>query len=161
MLQNRETETKDFFLIYWLQNNWKCILWPIGLAQLWREKMLTSYNSFGGGGPERSGWLCLSLWTQWASQFLWSWVSWQIELGILSSVPSLSRTDLNFSSIWTIWKKSGLFSWCEAQHCSIRSRTGPGQLAGMAGLTFWKLENYINQYCAEDMCPSIFLEKQH
>jgi len=91
--------------------------------------MVNSYNSFGGGGPERSGWLCLSFWTQWASQFLWSWVSsWQIELGILSSVPSLSRTLLNFSSIWTIWEKSGLFSGWEAQHCSIRSRTGAGQL---------------------------------
>jgi hypothetical protein len=121
----------------------------MGLAGFEREgryRTVNSYNSFGGGGPERSGWLCLSFWTQWASQFLWSWVSsWQIELGILSSVPSLSRTLLNFSSIWTIWEKSGRFSGCEAQHCSIRSRTGAGQLVGITGLTFWKLEKHIHQ----------------
>jgi len=113
------------------------------ISKFEREKAAEySYNSFGGGGPEKLGWLCLSFWAQLASQFLWSWVSWQIELGILSSVPSLSRTVLNFSSIWTIWLKSGLFSGCEVQHCSIRSRIGAGQLVGMAGLTFWKLENY-------------------
>ena len=125
------------------------------ISKFEREKAAEySYNSFGGGGPEKSGWLCLSFWAQLASQFLWSWVSWQIELGILSSVPSLSRTVLNFSSIWTIWEKSGLFSGCEVQHCSIRSRIGAGQLVGMAGLTFWKLENYGHHFF-------LFYEKKH
>jgi hypothetical protein len=41
----------------------KYILWPIRIAPYGRE-MLDSYNSFGGGGPERSGWLCLSFCTQ-------------------------------------------------------------------------------------------------
>lgn len=117
------------------------ILRPIRLAQFGREKI--NHSSFGGGGPERSGWLCMSFWTQWASQFLWSWASWQFELGILSRFPSLSRTILNFSNTWTICQNSGLFSGCKAQHCSIRSRNAAGQLLGMAGLSFWKMENYV------------------
>ena len=104
------------------------------------DKKTYNYSNFGGGGPEKSGWVYESLWIQLETFFLfWSLHSWgwQMKLGILSSVPFLSRTVLRFSRIETICRNSGLLSGCQDQHCSIRNFTAGGQLEGIAGLKFW------------------------